>query len=110
MEFPLQVKITLTEDSVAAIIDLLRAGLATSSKVSNARDESVRSGGKQPDPQTLLIDTREVARLLGLGPRTVWGMANSGRMPRPIKIGRTVRWNYEALRKWVDAGCPNLMQ
>lgn len=45
-------------------------------------------------------------KLLDLSEWTVWGMANSGRIPKPIRIGRAVRWSYEELRAWVNAGCP----
>lgn len=54
----------------------------------------------------LLIDTKQAAKLLNLGERTIWRMYSTGRMPRPIRIGQCVRWSYEELRAWVDAGCP----
>ncbi|WP_231756562.1 helix-turn-helix transcriptional regulator [Lignipirellula cremea] len=40
----------------------------------------------------------------------VWGMANSGRMPKPIKMGRMVRWSYEDLHAWVNAGGPPMSE
>lgn len=61
-----------------------------------------------PEDKGLLIDMKAAAKLLDLSERTVWGMANSGRMPKPIKIGRAVRWSHEELRAWVNAGCPPL--
>ena len=59
-----------------------------------------------PDDKRLLIDTKEVAKLLKLGDRTIWGMSHSGRMPAPIKIGGAVRWNRAEIEAWVAAGCP----
>jgi hypothetical protein len=36
-------------------------------------------------------------------------MHNDGETPRPIRIGRAVRWSLEVLKKWLDAGCPHRM-
>ena len=59
-----------------------------------------------------LLTLREVALLFGgsrpLNPSTVWRWVKSGRLPRPVKLGRgTVRWirsEVEAtLRRMVEA-------
>ena len=63
-------------------------------------------GQKPPEDMGLLVDTRQVAKMLGVSPRKLWQMYNSGEMPSPTRIGRAVRWNYEELRAWVNAGCP----
>ena len=65
-------------------------------------------GQTPPDDQGLLIDTRQACKLLKVSPRTLWRMYNSGEMPKPIRIGRVVRWNFEELRAWVNEGCPKL--
>lgn len=56
--------------------------------------------------EALLLDTRAVCKLLAVSPRTVWSMQVSGKMPAPTRIGRCVRWSYDAIKEWVDAGCP----
>ena len=53
-----------------------------------------------------LIGVRELAKLLGCGSRTIYRLADSGRMPRPRKIGGLVRWSLMEIRKWVEDGCP----
>lgn len=53
-----------------------------------------------------LLDVREVARLLGVSPRHVIRLASEGRMPRPIRLGRSVRWSRREIISWLDAGCP----
>jgi len=54
----------------------------------------------------VLLDVRAVAALLGCSPRHVYRLADAGRMPRPVKIGRLVRWCRPALQIWIADGCP----
>lgn len=54
-----------------------------------------------------LLDVRAVAELLNCAPRTVYRLADSGRMPSPIKLSALVRWNRATLEKWLADGCPN---
>jgi predicted DNA-binding transcriptional regulator AlpA len=61
---------------------------------------------KEQEKENLLLDTRQVAKLLKFSERTVWTYSHSGQMPRPIKIGSSVRWSAIELRRWVEAGCP----
>lgn len=53
-----------------------------------------------------LLPIGEVARLLGCSPRHVWRLADSDRMPRPVKLGAASRWRRAELLRWLDAGCP----
>ena len=65
-------------------------------------------GGKEPpEDRGLLIDGKEVARLLGVSPRTVWPLKDCGRMPKPIRIGTAARWSYEDIKEWIEQGCPS---
>jgi excisionase family DNA binding protein len=52
------------------------------------------------------MDVDAVAAMLNCSPRTVWRLADGGRMPTPVRIGRLVRWSRKALAAWIDAGCP----
>ena len=55
----------------------------------------------------LLIDAREAARLLSVHPNTLRKMATAGTLgPRPLHLGRALRWRADELRAWVQAGCP----
>lgn len=50
-----------------------------------------------------VVSVREVAELLGVNPRTVWRMAQSGEIPAPIRLGeRIVRWRLSDLREHLD--------
>jgi len=56
-----------------------------------------------------LLTLPEVARLCGVSARTVWGWAESGRAPAPLKISKgTVRYSRRAYVAWIDAGCPSV--
>lgn len=68
----------------------------------------VKPTPKQTVPdEHLLLDTKQVAELLGIGERTLWRWSRSGIAPRPIKIGRAVRWSADVVREWVADGCPH---
>jgi excisionase family DNA binding protein len=114
----LQVAVTLGDDATKLMVELLTQALKPpvsqpSGDIDEKREARLRAsrnalfaGQKPPNDMGLLIASREAARLLKVSPRTVWAMQNDGRMPPPIKIGKAVRWSYEALKKWVELGCP----
>ena len=57
----------------------------------------------------LLLSVADVARLLGgVGERTVWRWADSGRMPRPLRVGGRRLWRRHEIQRWVEAGCPKI--
>jgi excisionase family DNA binding protein len=56
----------------------------------------------------LLLPAREVAKLLGISVRHVWALLAEGRLPRPLRLGRAVRWNVDELRAWLAAGGPEI--
>ena len=55
----------------------------------------------------ILLRSREAAKLLDISERALWGFAKSGRIMKPICIGKSVRWNVHELRRWADAGGPS---
>ncbi len=55
-----------------------------------------------------LLDVGVVAALLDCLRRHVYRLSDAGRMPRPLKIGATVRWNRAALLDWINAGSPEM--
>lgn len=52
-----------------------------------------------------LLDVKAVAEACGLSVRSVWRMADAGKMPRPVAIGRARRWRADELDAWVQGGC-----
>lgn len=53
-----------------------------------------------------LMTVLEVGNLLRCSPRTVYRLADAGRMPPPCRLGALVRWNRGAIDAWIAAGCP----
>jgi excisionase family DNA binding protein len=57
-------------------------------------------------PAAQLLDVRAVAALLDCSPRHVYRLADSSRMPQPVRLGALVRWRRQELQDWLAAGCP----
>jgi excisionase family DNA binding protein len=59
-----------------------------------------------------LLTVGQAAELCGLGQRTLWRYAHSGRMPAPIKLGNgrqgAVRFRRAEVVAWIGAGCPRV--
>ena len=53
-----------------------------------------------------LLSAEDLARELGFSVRTIRRLDESGRLPRPVRIGRAVRWRRAEVRAWTEAGCP----
>jgi excisionase family DNA binding protein len=56
--------------------------------------------------QAELLDVRAVAELLACSKRHVYRLSDAGRMPRPVALGRLIRWRRAELLNWVNDGCP----
>lgn len=57
------------------------------------------------DAAPLLIGVEELARMIGVSERTLWRLVSSGRVPAPVRIGRSTRWRLAEIREWIDRGC-----
>ncbi len=53
-----------------------------------------------------LLDARATAALIGVSSRSVYRLADAGKMPRPVRLGRLVRWRRADLDDWIGRGCP----
>ncbi|MCK4873826.1 MAG: helix-turn-helix domain-containing protein [Phycisphaerales bacterium] len=52
-----------------------------------------------------LLSVGDVAELLKCSARTVYRLADAGRIPRPVKLGALVRWRAGELSQWIADGC-----
>lgn len=52
------------------------------------------------------MDAADVARKLNVSRRHVSALNASGRLPRPVKLGRRTVWVADELRAWLAAGAP----
>ena len=60
-----------------------------------------------PVELSLLVNVHDVAEMLRCSARHIWRLADSGRMPRPHKVGALRRWDRAAIAHWISQGCPN---
>lgn len=56
--------------------------------------------------EAMLIGADSLARRLDISVRTLWRLRSSGRLPRPVKLGGSIRWRAAEISAWVAAGCP----
>jgi len=54
-----------------------------------------------------LGDVQIVAGMLACSTRHVYRLADSDRMPRPLRLGSLVRWDLDAIDQWIRTGCPS---
>lgn len=56
----------------------------------------------------LLLTSDGLARLLNISKRTLMRLRSVGKLPRPVQLGRLVRWRTAEVHEWVESGCPAL--
>ena len=117
----LNIGITLESESVTALLAFMRQAVEQrpEDRTNNpivgqpkmtpieASQNALFGGQKPSDNLGLLVDSKEVSKLLKVSSRTIWSMLATGRMLKPIRIGRSVRWSYDEIKAWVEAGCPH---
>lgn len=62
---------------------------------------------KENQNKEKLLSSRDVAVILGLGPRTVHRYNSSGLIIKPLRISGSVRYVESELMAWIRAGMPN---
>ena len=67
----------------------------------NAEAESMNS-----DTKNHMLTIREIAEMLRCSARTLYRLKDAGHMPKPIRIGKLIRWNRSEIEIWINAGCP----
>lgn len=61
----------------------------------------------QTEQTGLAVDAAELAKLLKVSLRHINALNASGRLPKPIRLGRSVRWPRAELEAWIAAGAPS---
>jgi excisionase family DNA binding protein len=64
------------------------------------------SGSHSEGISRIALSAEEVADALGISRAHVFKLHSSGRLPRPVKFGRAVRWPRKDLEDWLAAGAP----
>jgi predicted DNA-binding transcriptional regulator AlpA len=65
--------------------------------------QTAAAGGRTPTP---LIDLKKLARLLARSEASLLRDTCAGRIPWPVKIGRSIRWRRTEIEDWLATGCP----
>jgi prophage regulatory protein len=55
----------------------------------------------------LAVSARQLSQMLGVSMRQCWRLNSAGKLPRPIRLGGSVRWNRAEIQQWFGAGCPD---
>ena len=106
----LQVSVTLDEEGAKTLVKLIRCAITSEAECTSHTDVQVNGAalaGNHPQVGNgFLIDSKQMSQLLRVSRTTVYEMRTQGKLPKPIQLGRAVRWSYEEIKRWVDAGCP----
>lgn len=62
------------------------------------------AGAEDQDIQ--LLTAADLAGLLKVNRSTLYSWLSSGRLPMPLRIGKSVRWAKRIIDRWIEAGCP----
>jgi len=52
-----------------------------------------------------LLSVKVVAGMLDCSSRQVWKLLASGRLPRPLRLGRSVKWKSNDIARFIAAEC-----
>lgn len=56
----------------------------------------------QKSKTTQLLTAKEVCSMLSVCRATITRWISEGRMPTPIKMGRSIRWNLSTIEEWIE--------
>jgi predicted DNA-binding transcriptional regulator AlpA len=56
-------------------------------------------------PGELLIAADRLASIMNLSVRSIWRLLSAGKLLKPVRIGRVVRWRLSEVLDWINAGC-----
>ena len=77
----------------------------------NARPQSSsESAGNQLPTHGMkrLITVKELAEMHAISTRHVYRLLDSGQLPKPLKLGRAIRWDYTEVCHWLESGAPSI--
>jgi len=57
---------------------------------------------RNPLSEPLLIKASRLAQMLCVSKTTLCRLRSSGRLPRPIRIGGSVRWRVADINSWIE--------
>lgn len=57
--------------------------------------------------EPLAVDAKTLARMLCCSVRHIERQDAAGKLPAPVRIGRSKRWRAAEIDAWLQAGCPD---
>ena len=72
---------------------------------SDDRMKRIRPNEKNLPSEALMLTVSGVAALLDCSTKTVYRLADRRRIPRPVRLGKLMRWPRPAFEKWIAEGC-----
>jgi predicted DNA-binding transcriptional regulator AlpA len=54
-----------------------------------------------------LLSAKTLGQMLSLSKRQIFRLNSCGKIPAPIRIGGSVRWDESTIAQWLAAGAPD---
>ncbi len=54
-----------------------------------------------------LLTAQSLGKMLSLSKRQIFRLNSCGKLPKPIRIGGSVRWAESTIAQWLKAGAPD---
>ncbi len=54
-----------------------------------------------------LLTAKMLGERLSLSKRQIHRLNSAGRIPKPLRIGGSVRWSERTVNRWLEAGAPD---
>ncbi len=54
-----------------------------------------------------LLTAKDAAKLCRLSKRSWFRLSSAGRIPKPVRIGGSVRWRQSDIELWFSMNCPD---
>ncbi len=54
-----------------------------------------------------LLSAKTLGQMLSLSKRQIFRLSSCGKLPKPVRIGGSVRWSAEDISAWLAAGAPD---
>ena len=83
---------------------------ASAKRLSIAREPADAAPRPVPSPlapSPLVFTARQFAAVMEMSERGIRKLNSAGLIPRPIRIGRSVRWRAAEIEAWLAAGAPS---
>ena len=62
---------------------------------------------KKKKNRVLAIPAAKLAKRLNISLRHLRRLDSAGKLPKPIRLGRSVRWSVQEIKSWIKAGAPD---